>query len=94
MHRLVMAAQALAVLLGATVGAHQVPLSLLVIALVGVALLVPVAARVAAVLAVVWHRPTGLVRHREVPDFVVPPAPGTPGTALARAPSRGVLAAA
>jgi hypothetical protein len=96
MRKLAMAAQGFALLVGATVGIHPSPLPILLAVLVGAALLAPFVGRLAGglarALAAVWHGPTDVPSADDVPDFVVPPAPGTPGTTLARAPGYGVHA--
>src|SRR5699024_2758830 len=76
----------------------QSPTHLIVLALLGAALLTPIATwagiallRVVSLAAPVPRLPA--VR-RGVRDSRMPEDPGTPGTALARAPSRGVHATA
>lgn len=96
--QLSMTVRALFVVLSTAVGAHlpQSPLQVLVLVLVGVAVLVPLISWLARCLArvrsVASHGPSGVTRAVDTPDFVAPAAPGTPGTALPRAPSRRVRA--
>jgi peptidoglycan/LPS O-acetylase OafA/YrhL len=98
MRTLVTATRSLALCAVAAV-ATQVPVSpaqVLLVVLVGAAVLVPLVARLGGTLgralASLWHGPAGVWHAPEVPDATAPPAPGTPGTVLARAPSLGALA--
>ena len=90
----------LAVLLAGAVAVHLPvsPAHLLLVVLVGAAGLLPLLARrggtLARALAAVRPRATTVWRAPEVRDLTVPPAPGAPGTTLARAPARRVRAIA
>ena len=88
-----MAIQLIVVVLSADLGAvlPQSPAHLLVLVLLGAALLSPAAAWVRSalvrVLSLAPHGPWMRREPGEVRDVLLPEAPGTPGTALARAPS-------
>lgn len=90
--------RALVVFVSAVVGAHlpSSPGPVLLVVLVGAAVLVPLVARFAGALArslsSVPHGPPGISRAFDAAGVPAPAAPGTPGTALARAPSRRVRA--
>lgn len=88
--------QCIVVLLSADVDAlvPQSPAHLLILALLGAALLSPIAPWAARslirVLARTLHGPEQRSACSTIPDFRLPEAPGTPGTALVRAPSNVV----
>lgn len=88
-----MAIQLIVVVLSADLDAvlPQSPAHLLVLVLLGAALLSPAGAWVSSALVrVLSLAPHGPWRRREpgfVRDVLLPEAPGTPGTSLARAPS-------
>ncbi|UVI36967.1 hypothetical protein [Brevibacterium spongiae] len=76
----------------------QSPIHLIVLALLGAALLTPIAAWAGAallrVLSLSAPAPSLPDTRRSIREFSMPEEPGTPGTALARAPSRVVCAIA
>ncbi len=76
--------------------APQPPLPGLVLALVGAAVLAPLVPWLAGILARVLrltsHGPSRVSHPVDTLEFSTPTAPGTPGTAQARAPARAVRA--
>lgn len=76
----------------------QSPIHLIVLALLGAALLTPIAAWASVallrVLSLSVRPPTQPDTRRGIREFRMPEEPGTPGTALARAPSSVVHAIA
>lgn len=100
MAKLMLTLQLLVVVLSADLDSvvPQSPTHLIVLALLGAALLTPIAAWVGVallrVLSVSVRPPILPDTRRNIREFRMPEEPGTPGTALARAPSPVVHAIA